>query len=155
MCYHSYDIIPQLIIDEDIKNQICWRFEEFEAKKGDLESQKLDVSKRKYINKINSILENPYNGKLGDIRVITKECTALYLRNQDLNLARNIGFHEHSKTSSIQFSSSIKREVQELYVESALMVMEKGNSEIISSAMLNRYNDCAREILNTIDNSRQ
>lgn len=153
--YSNGSEIQHLIIDGDIREQICSKFEEFDAKKGDLESQKLDVSKRKYINKINSILENPYTGKLQDIRVITKECTVLYLRNHDLNLARNIAFHEQSKTSPIQFSSSIKIEVQDLYVESALMVMEKGNSEIISSAMLGRYNGCAREILNTIDNSRK
>lgn len=154
--YHFNDSnIHRLITNEDTRENICKKFQQFEGQRGDLESQKVVAATIKYKNNINYVLEDPYNGKMEDIRVITKECTVLYLRNQDLNLARNISFHEHSKNFPIQFSNSIKKKVQDLYVESALIVKEKGNGEIINSTMLERYNECAKEIRNTIDNSRK
>lgn len=116
-------------------------------------SAKVDESEKtneKAAKKINTVLEGTQE-KIGDIRLITGICTALYLKNQALNLARNIAYHENTK-KIIKFNEETRNKVQELYIDSATTIQEFGNGHKISPEMFDKYNEVATNIRNTIDN---
>jgi hypothetical protein len=115
-----------------------------DAKINDSEKNNEKVSK-----KINTVLEGlqekPYS-----IRLITGICSALYLKNQSLNLARSIAYFQNTK-KIVKFSEEIKNKVRELYIDSSATINKFGSGKKISLEMFNKYNEVASYITNTIE----